>query len=122
MNGIIRVIRGDEVTGRLDQDARWHYSVAGWSVSGLSRQPLSDACRQLIAQGVDPDTAVGRFREGRDQPDLTSTVGAAAGLTVKEPDKGSIRFARFTAFDRRLVEAPAPASRTVVAGTTREAA
>jgi hypothetical protein len=97
---MIQVIRGSEVTGRLDQDARWHYSVPGWPVSGLSRQPLSDACRQLLACGADPHALVGRFREGHAKPDLTSTVGVAAGLTVTDPDKGRIRFARFRAYRR----------------------
>jgi hypothetical protein len=97
---MIRVIRGREVTGRLDQDARWHYSVPGWPVSGLSRQPLSEACRQLLACGADPHAPVGRFREGHAVPDLTSTVGAAASLTVTDPDKGRIRFTRFRAFRR----------------------
>jgi hypothetical protein len=87
---MIRVVRGREV-----QPARWEYAVPGYGVSGVSRQPLSDACRQLIAQGVDPKTAVGRFREGRDQPDLTSTVGAAAHLTVSDPDGGRIHFVPF---------------------------
>jgi hypothetical protein len=104
---MIRVVRGREVTGNKDQPARFEYSVPGHAVSGLSRQPLSDACRQLLAQGVDPSTAVGRFREGRDQPDLTSTVGVAARLTVEDPNKGRIRFRLFTPWRALPIEMPA---------------
>jgi len=99
---MIYVMRGREVTGKKGQSARWEYTVPGYGVSGLSRQPLSDASRQLIAQGVDPQTAVGRFREGREQPDLTSTVGAAANLTVSDPDNRRIHFAPFRLWRDRI--------------------
>jgi len=101
---MIRVMRGGEVPGIKDSPARWHWSVAGYGLSGISRQPLSDACRKLLACGVDPETPVGRYREGHDIPDLTSTVGAAASATVKDADKGRIRFARFVAFDRAAID------------------
>jgi hypothetical protein len=107
---VINVIRGSEIAGKGDQSARWEYTVPGHPVSGLSRQPLSDACRQLIALGVEPQRPVARFREGRATPDLTSTVGVAAGLTVAEPDRGVIHFARYrrSPFQAPLPEPPAP--------------
>jgi hypothetical protein len=97
---MIRVERGKEVGGGPETVCRFHYHVVGHEIRGVSRQPLSDACRELIAQGVDPLTPVGRFREGRAEPDLTSTVGAAAALTVIEPNKGVIHFAKFQPYQR----------------------
>ena len=87
---MIRIERGREVAPGL-----WGYAVPEFGLSGRSRQPFSDACRRLIALAVDPQMPAGRFREGQHQPDLTSTVGIAAGLTVAEPDRGRIHFAPF---------------------------
>jgi hypothetical protein len=98
---MILVMRGAEVTGGPESPSRFHYHVPGYGLSGLSRQPLSDACRQLIECGVEPLTTVGRFREGRAHPDLVSTAGAAAALTVSDPDRGTVRLERFKTFAGR---------------------
>jgi hypothetical protein len=56
-------------------------------VARRSAQPLLDGCRALIAAGADPDTPVAMRHAGSDHDALTSTVGAAAQLTVKEGDR-----------------------------------
>jgi len=77
---MIRVELGEEVRGQ----GIWRWEAAARSVSGVSRQPLLDACRALERIGVARDQRVGLFREGRLVPDLFCTVGAGAGLTVDE--------------------------------------
>jgi hypothetical protein len=52
-----------------------------------STQPFLDGCRTLIAAGADPDTPVAMRHAGSDHDALTSTVGAAAKLTVEEGDR-----------------------------------
>jgi hypothetical protein len=34
-------------------NGRYRYSVPGYAVEGVSREPLLDACRQLKSMGVD---------------------------------------------------------------------
>jgi hypothetical protein len=99
---MIRVERGKEVTGGPETPARFHWCVLAYGICGVSRQPLSDACRQLIAQGVDARRAVGRFRAGRAEPDMVSTVGAAASVSTVEPDKGIVHFERYRPFGDRV--------------------
>jgi hypothetical protein len=99
----IRVVRGKEVSGGPETPARFHWCVPGYGLSGVSRQPLSDACRKFIAKGADPEMAVGRFRVSRAEPDLLSTVGTAAALTASDPEKGTMHFKAFKTFDRAKV-------------------
>jgi hypothetical protein len=47
---------------------------------------------------------VGQFREGRADPDLVSTVGAAASVTTVEPDKGIVHFVRYRPFGERVTK------------------
>jgi hypothetical protein len=54
----------------------------------VSRQPLLDAARVLLAEGADPDTPIAMRHVGADYDALTSTVGGAAKLIVTERDKG----------------------------------
>jgi hypothetical protein len=60
-------------------------------------QPLLDACRVLIAEGVDAKTRVVMRHEGRADDALRARVGVAAGLTVSEPSHGRQmpRFGRY---------------------------
>jgi hypothetical protein len=53
-----------------------------------SRQPLLDAARMLLAEGVDPATPIAMRHEGTGTDSLTSTVGKAAKLTVYETALG----------------------------------
>ena len=80
-----------------------------------SREPLLDASRILLAEGVDPETPIATRHAGADFDAMMSTVGAAAGLTVSEGNTRSATFAPYKAFSRpdiepsvRFDERPAP--------------
>jgi len=92
---MIRVERGEEI-GRHGIFA---YRVPSHRTEGRSRQPLSDACRQLKSMGVATETAVGLFHEGCSEPSLVSTVGRAAGVTVSDPDGGRVKFVKFRKYE-----------------------
>jgi hypothetical protein len=83
---MLRVELGEEYKRR----GIWRYVIkslwrdGGDAVERLSSQPLLDACRMLKSTGAPLSTPVGLFREGRDQPDLTCTVGWGAERTVRE--------------------------------------
>ena len=64
----------------------------------ISRQPLLDAARVLLADGVDPETAIATRHAGAGFDAMTSTVGAAAKWTVKENEIQSPHFVRWEAF------------------------
>jgi hypothetical protein len=111
---MIRIIRGEEVDGPK-RDKRGHgvfeYHAPRYpEVCGFSHQPLLDACRQLKALHGVTAQAAGLFREGCDTPDLTCSVDVGAATTLREPDDGAIRFAKYRAFPQRVrTEAGAPA-------------
>jgi hypothetical protein len=58
--------------------------IYGRVVITRSTQPLCDACRVLIAEGMAPDTRIIMRHEGSNIDCLISTVGAAAKITIKE--------------------------------------
>ena len=64
----------------------------------ISRQPLLDAARVLIKEGVDPATPIVTRHAGADFDAMTSTVGAAARWTVRETETEGPRFVRWEAF------------------------
>jgi hypothetical protein len=74
----------------------------------ISRQPLLDAARVLLTEGVSPDTPVATRHVGAgfDAMTSTSTVGAAAKWTVRENETQSPHFARWEAFPAVRVRAP----------------
>jgi hypothetical protein len=78
------------------QNGRWRWTCG--DLEGISRQPLLDACRHLQRLGAAPSEAVGLFRAGKSGPDLVSSVGVAAALTVEENDRFGPRFAKFKPF------------------------
>ena len=55
----------------------------------ISRQPLLDAARVLIKEGVDPATPIATRHAGAGFDAMTSTVGAAAKWTVRENETQS---------------------------------
>jgi hypothetical protein len=59
-------------------------TVDGRLVVSRSTQPLLDACRILVGEGIDPLMRLVMRHEGQDCDALRSTVGAAAQLTVEE--------------------------------------
>jgi len=102
---MIHIDLGDEVDGPGPRAGRrhgkWHWTCARHSLSGYSKQPLLDACRELKRMGANTRATVGLFRkgrfdtEGRPTPDSTCTVGEGAATTVTEPDRGRIRFVKW---------------------------
>ena len=64
----------------------------------ISRQPLLDAARILIKEGIDPATPIATRHAGAGFDAMTSTVGAAAKWTVKENEIQSPHFVRWEAF------------------------
>jgi hypothetical protein len=76
-----------------DADGRKAYGSRGQLFDGhfdgrlvvrRSTQPLLDAGRTLVAEGVDPATPIVMRHSGWDDDALRATVGAAANLTVKD--------------------------------------
>jgi hypothetical protein len=87
---MIRIERGREVGPGI-----YEYRVQGHPIFGKSRQPLLDACRQIKSiLGVTKERA-GVFREGSMVADISCPVEAGALVTVSEPDKGRVRFAKY---------------------------
>ncbi len=71
----------------------------------ISRQPLLDAARILLTEGVSPDTPIAARHAGACFDALTSTVGAAAKWAVRENETEGPRFVRWKAFSCDAVEA-----------------
>lgn len=94
---MIRIDRGNEVKPGI-----WRYSIPSFGLEGQSRQPLLDACRE-IKRTLGPTKAAGAragvYRSGRTEPDISCLVLDGAALTISEPSKGKIRFAKFQEFD-----------------------
>ena len=64
----------------------------------ISRQPLLDAARVLIAEGIDPATPIATRHAGAGFDAMTSTVGTAAKWTVREDNTVSPTFVRWRPF------------------------
>ena len=67
----------------------------------VSRQPLLDAARVLLAEGVDPETPIATRHAGAGFDAMASTVGAAARWTVREDETTSPTFVRWKPFPAR---------------------
>jgi hypothetical protein len=80
----------------------------------ISRQPLLDAARVLLTEGVDPATEIVTRHIGAAFDAMRSTVGAAAKWTVREDDKVGPIFVRWKAFSRDDVETPVRSNRDPV--------
>ncbi|KRR21341.1 hypothetical protein CQ14_06745 [Bradyrhizobium lablabi] len=75
----------------------WHWRCE--ALSGFSRQPLLDACRELQRIGANPAERAGLFREGKNVPDLWCRIDVGARTTV---DEAGPWFAKFKPFDPQL--------------------
>ena len=63
--------------------------------------PVCESCRVLMSRGI-----VGPFetwKQGVPYPCLRGEIEKMAGLTVNEPDKGVVHFAKWTPFDQNAV-------------------
>jgi hypothetical protein len=91
---MIRIERGSEVSPGI-----WEYRIPSLSLSGRSRQPLLDACRQIKRMGGAPNERAGVFRDDRSEPDIFCPVWAGAEVTVSDPPAGGgCKFAKFQEF------------------------
>ncbi len=94
-----KIIRGAEVSPGIFE---WR-GVSPSSIealSGRSRQPLLDACRDIKRITGATKEIAGIFREGREHADMFCPVEKGASLTVSEPDKGTVKFVKYTEFKR----------------------
>ena len=69
----------------------------GRKLLSSSRQPLLDAGRVLLAEGIPPDPRIAMQHKGSATIAMTSTVGVAAKLTVEEESDGP-RFRKWRPF------------------------
>jgi len=97
---MIRVERGGEISPGV-----FAYTVSSLGLSGQSRQPLLDACRQIKSLLGQTGQLAGLFRERRSEWDIRCTVDVGAELTIKEESKGGIRIAKHKPFTATFREA-----------------
>ena len=64
-----------------------------------SRQPLLDAARILLDEGIAPETKIEMHHAGADHVALRAKVVMAAKLRVLEGTRDTVRFARWSAFE-----------------------
>jgi hypothetical protein len=92
------------ISPSLNMDGRNAYSTRGQLFDGevdgrpivrRSTTPFCDAARALLADDVDPATVLVMRHAGSDHDALRSTVGTAAGLTVKDRGDGRPRLAKW---------------------------
>ena len=97
---MIRVERGAEIS-----PGAFAYTVPSLGLSGRSRQPLLDACRQIKSLLGPTGRLAGLFREGCSEWDIRCRVDVGAELTVKEESAGGIRIAKHKPFTTTFREA-----------------
>ena len=97
---MIRVERGAEISPGV-----FAYTVPSLGLSGRSRQPLLDACRQIKSLLGTTGQLAGLFRDGHSEWDIRCRVVLGAELTVKEESAGGIRVAKHMPFTPTFREA-----------------
>jgi len=97
---MIRVERGAEISPGV-----FSYTVPSLGLSGQSRQPLLDACRQIKSLLGPTGQLAGLFRAGRSEWDIRCRVDVGAELTIKEESAGGIRVAKHKPFTAAFREA-----------------
>jgi len=90
-----------------DAADRFDAMVDGEIVVRSSRTPFCDTARVLLDRGVDSNSWLILRHAGSQTNSLRAKVGVAAKLTVKEPDRGRIHFARYVPFSPSPVKPPA---------------
>ena len=90
---MIKIVRGSEVSPGI-----WEYAVPSLGITGRSRQPLLDGCRQIKRALGETAERAAVFRKGYDVPDISCPVSSGALVTVSEPDKGRVTFVKFREF------------------------
>jgi len=74
----------------------------GRLICGRTDQPLLDGARVLQAEGVSQGALVSMRHAGSEHRSLTSTVGAAAKLTISETPGEGPRFAPYRPYSRTV--------------------
>ena len=73
------------------------HSAKARGIEISAHAPVPALCRRLIAAGCDPRLPMHCYR-GNMLALRVSSLESGARLTVKEPDRGTIHFARYTPF------------------------
>ncbi len=97
---MIRVERGAEISPGV-----FAYTVPSLGLSGRSRQPLLDGCRQIKSLLGPTGQLAGLFRGGSSDCDIRCPVDVGAEFTVKEESAGGSRFAKHKPFTATFREA-----------------
>jgi hypothetical protein len=83
-------------TGYMSRGPTFDATISDRVVVRRSTQPLLDACRVLLAEGVASSTTVAMRHAGSEVNALSTTVGYGAKLTVVEGDDRRPTFVRWT--------------------------
>ena len=59
------------------------------------RAPILSYCRKLIKDGIDPETRLEVYRDGKEPDIIVPHIGKAAKLTIKEGDQGGPYFVKY---------------------------
>lgn len=90
MSCVMEIVVRPSLSGRCRFEA-----VYAGEVLAVSRTPLLAAARELQRRGVRENAGLIMRHEGSAVVAMRSTVGAAARLSVYEPDCGAMRFRAF---------------------------
>jgi hypothetical protein len=94
MGVIVTVSPSREVDGRRAYVSRgplFDAAVGGRTIATRCVTPMLDSARVLLAEGADPAARLVMRHAGSEVDAVITTIGCAAGLTVRESD-GSPRF------------------------------
>jgi hypothetical protein len=78
-----------EITITPQGAGRFEVRLGDHIILKSSRQPVADAARVLVGEGIDPKARIQMRHEGSPHVALSSTIGKAARLTVAERDNGN---------------------------------
>ena len=97
---MIRVERGAEISPGV-----FAYTVPSLGLSGRSRQPLLDACRQIKSLLGPTGQLAGLFRGGSSDWDIRCPIDVGVELTIKAESAGGSRVAKHNPFTATFREA-----------------
>lgn len=89
------------------------YTAAATDLSGEEikittkrKDPLPPVCRELIARGVDPQSAAHVTRDGKAVWKRDRTVAAWAAIDISEEDRGGVRERPYRAYEAPIHGTP----------------
>ncbi len=99
--GFLEMIRAYLVRHHEPKVRGYQYDViVSGKLLATSHNPEFAAARALVAQGATGEVHFMRLFGGPDPDLIMRDVVRAAGYTVHEPDKGTVRFAKYVPFDK----------------------